>query len=75
MFTNPPGYRFGDVPAQLKAEETKPYEGLPEVKGFDARVVTHDGGPPEITVVAVAWGPEGRGYAPLRGRGPGCACQ
>jgi hypothetical protein len=58
MFTDPPGYRFEDVPAEFKAKARKAYEGKPGIKGFDVRVVTHDGGSPDITVVAIAWDPK-----------------
>jgi hypothetical protein len=58
MSTNPPGYRFGDAPAQFKAQARKEYGGQPEVKGFDVRVAVEDGGSAPITVVAVAWDPK-----------------
>jgi Carboxypeptidase regulatory-like domain len=59
IFTNPSGYWFEEAPADLKAGAGKTYGvGRPEVKGVDVRVVSHDGRPPDITVIAIAWDPK-----------------
>jgi hypothetical protein len=63
VFTNPPGYRFEDVPADFKAEARKTAEGKPGIKGLDVRVVTQNGvsqkgGVADITAVAIAWDPK-----------------
>jgi hypothetical protein len=59
VFTDPPGYRFQDAPADLKAKARKAYGAdRPEVKDVDVRVVTQDNDSDLITVIAVAWDPK-----------------
>jgi len=57
VFSDPPGYRFEDGAADLRAQLRKATKARPEIKGVDVRVVTQNGRSADIVAVATAWDP------------------